>query len=505
MTHTGLPRRSRVALGAAAVAYAGLLFYRFRAVPDGLVNDTAEEMLKGLALVEQHRLEVMTTTLGYSAETLWLYVMGLSASLLGPTVAAAVLPSAVAAVLTAVAVALLVREIEPETPLASGFLLAAGSAWLFHYGRSGLRVAAAALFCALTGLLLARACRRPARPRAFFAAGAAAALGTYVYTTCRALPVALLAAVAWRAFRAAPAERPAARRAALAALGGMVLFSVPNLAFLAAHPHEFLGRGRYVYVGSAHDRVANTLATLELPFGYPAAYRGQAGNGAAFDADGVSATFTAAGLDPIPPWVALLAALGLARTLLRRLDPPSVYLLGTLAIVLAVLAPAGPSLSRLLVLLPVLIVLAGRGAAAVSALVPSRAAVPLVLGLAGAWGVGTYFRALAGPDPPPFVAQAATEIGERARLAAARGPVLCVVSRDANVVRYLAHGTPTAVAEFFGVPFDPRAAPPEPQVSTVIVERNPAFDAWTPDGFDEAPAQGRARLLERQASRPTGP
>ncbi len=505
MTAERLPGRGRLALGAAALAYAGLLLYRFRTVPDGLVNDTAEEMLKGLALVEQRRIEVLTSTLGYSAETLWLYVMGLSASLFGPTVVAAVLPSVLAAVLTAVAVALLVRELEPEAPVASGFLLAAGSAWLFHYGRSGLRVAAAALFCALTGLLLARACREPEKPRGFFVAGAAAALGTYVYTTCRALPVAVFLAVAWLVVRAAPAGRSAARRAALAALGGIVLSSVPNLLFLAAHPREFLDRGRYVYVGSAHDRTANTLATFELPFGYPAAYRGQAGTGAAFDADGVSATFTAVGLDPISPWIALLAALGFARTLLRRLDGPSVYLLATLGIVLAVLAPAGPSLSRLLVLLPILLVLAGRGAAAVSALVPSRAAVPLVLALLGTWAVGTYFRALAAPDPPPFVAQAATEIGERARLAAARGAVLCVVSRDASVVRYLAHRTPTAVAEFFGVPFDPRAAAPEPQVATVIVERNPAFDAWTPDGFVEAPARRLARTLERRTTRPTGP
>jgi hypothetical protein len=504
MTNADPGRRGRLALAGGTLAYGALLLYRFRTVPDGLVNDTAEEMLKGLSLVEQHRLEVMTTTLGYSAETLWLYVMGLSARVFGPTVAAAVLPSVLAAVLTAVAVALLVRELEPEAPLASGFLLAAGSAWLFHYGRSGLRVTAAALFCALTGVVLARACRAPSRPRLFFLAGAVAALGTYVYTTCRALPIAVLFAVVWRAVRATPAGRVAARRAALAALGGMVLFSVPNALFLAAHPHEFLDRGRYVYVGSAQDRTSNTLATLALPFGYPATYRGQAGTGAGFDADGVSATFTAAGLDPISPWIALLAALGLARTLLRRLDGPSVYLLGTLAIVLAVLAPAGPSLSRLLILLPVLLVLAGRGAAAVSALVPSRAAVPLALGLLGAWAVGTTFRALARPDPPPFVAQAATEAGERAQAAAARGSVACVVSRDASVVRYLAHGTPATVKEYYGVPFDPHTAVP-PGAAVVVVERNPAFDAWTPDGFEDAGEGRRVRLLERRPARPAGP
>lgn len=496
MTDSLLSRRERLALGAAAFAYAALLHWRFRTVPDGLVNDTAEEMLKGLALVEGRRLEVMTSTLGYSAETLWLYVMGLSATLLGPTVAAAVIPSAVAAVLTAVALALLVRELEPEASVATGFLLAAGSPWLFHYGRSGLRVAAAALFCALTGLLLARACRAPERPRGFFVAGAAAALSAYVYTTCRALPVAVLAAVAWLALRAAPRDRPAARRAALAALAGALLVSLPNIAFFAAHPRAFLERGRYVYVGGGEDRAANVRATLALPFGFPDAYRGQAGTGAAFDADGVSATFSAAGLNPLPLWVTLLAGIGLVRSLRGKWEGPEVFLLGTLALALAVLAPAGPSLSRLLILAPVLLALAGRGAAALRRFIPGRAALPALLAL-GAFSIGAYFKALGGTDPPPFVAQAATAIGERARSAAARGPVSCVVSRDANVVRYLAHGTPTDVVEFYGVPFDAQRAAPRPDVATVLVERNPAFDAWTPDGFRETPFPGRMRLLER--------
>jgi 4-amino-4-deoxy-L-arabinose transferase-like glycosyltransferase len=504
VTDSALPRRDRLALGAAALAYAALLLTRFRSVPDGLVNDTAEEMLKGLALVEGRRLEVMTSTLGYSAETLWLYVMGLSATLLGPTVAAAVIPSAVAAVLTAVALALLVRELEPEASLATGFLLAAGSPWLFHYGRSGLRVAAAALFCALTGLLLARASRAPERPRGFFVAGAVAALGTYVYTTCRALPVVVVAAAAWHVLRAAPQNRTESRRAAGAAILGIFLFSLPNLAFLATHPREFLERGRYVYVGDALDRAANVKATLALPFGFPDAYRGQAGTGVAFDADGVSATFSAAGLNPLPLWVTFLAGIGFIKVLRMRWEGPEVFLLGMLALVPAVLAPAGPSLSRLFILLPILLALAGRGTGPLVRLVPRRAAVPLVLLLGGAFSISSYFKALGGPDPPPFVAQAATAIGERARSAAARGPVSCVVSRDANVVRYLAHGTPTTVDEFYGMPFDPRRAAPPPEVVSILVERNPAFDAWIPDGFREEEAPGPARFLTR-ATRPSGP
>lgn len=505
MTRPGPARGGRLALALGAFAYAGLLFARYRSVPDGLVNDTAEEMLKGLALVEQRRFEVMTSALGYSAETLWLYVMGLSGRLLGPSVAAAVVPSAIAAVLTVVSVTLIVRELEPASPVASAFLVAAGSPWLYHYGRSGLRVAAAALFCALTGLLVGHACRRPPHPRLFFFAGAVAALGTYVYTACRALPVAVLAAVAWLVLRAAPEKRPAARRAAGAALLGTLLFSLPNLALLASRPREFLDRGRYVYVGSARDQIENTLATLTLPFGYPAAYRGQAGTGANFDADGVSATFSAAGLNPMAPWITLLVALGLVRTLRRGPDGLAVFLLGMLAIVLVVLAPAGPSLSRFLVLAPVLLVLAGRGAAMLATFLPWRAVVPLALGFAGAWEIGAYFRALGGPAPPPFVARAATEMGERARPASAAGPVLCVVSRDASVVRYLSHGTATLVVEFFGRPFDRRAATPGTEITSLLVERNPAFDGWAPDGFAESPVPGHSRFLERRATRPTGP
>ncbi|MBK9063549.1 MAG: hypothetical protein IPL89_10195 [Acidobacteria bacterium] len=299
--------------------------------------------------------------------------------------------------------------------------------------------------------------------------------------------------------RAAPENRSESRRAAGTAILGIFLFSLPNLAFLATHPKEFLERGRYVYVGGAGDRAANVRATLALPFGFPDAYRGQAGTGAAFDADGVSATFSAAGLNPLPLWVTFLAGIGLVRTLRGKWEGPEVFLLGTLALALAVLAPAGPSLSRLLILAPILLALAGRGTGPLTRLVPWRAAVPLALLLGGAFSISSYFKALARPDPPPFVAQAATAIGERARLAAGTGPVWCVVSRDASVVRYLTHGTRTAVVEFFGVPFDARRAAPPPEVATLLVERNPAFDAWTPGGFQEAaapPPQG-ARLLER--------
>ncbi len=491
----GARGRERLVLAGGTLALFALYLYRFRSVPDGLVNDAAEEMLKGLALVEGRRLEVLTTTLGYSAETLWLYVMGLSATLLGPTVLAAVLPGAAAAAATVLLLALLARALEPDAPPFAAFLVATGSPWLFHYARSGLRVTAVALACAAAALLVARASRAGEGARAWLLAGAVSALGAYVYTTGRALPLAVLAAAAWRALRAPDASRAAARRDAAAALLGVVVVSLPNLALLARRPGEFLDRGRYVYVGGAADRVANVRATLAVPFGYPDAYRGQAGTGATFDADGVSATFTAAGLDPIPWWSAMLSAWGLV-LVLRRHDAPAVFLVALFGVALLVLAPAGPSLSRLLVLAPVLLAWAGLGAADLSKRAPWRLAVPLALALAGAWAIAGYVRALSGPTPPPFVARSATALGERARAAAADGPVLCVVSRDASVVRYLAHGTPTRVVEFFGRPFDAREVAALLPARTLLVERTPLLDPFAPPGWTETgPRDDRFREL----------
>jgi hypothetical protein len=71
-----------VAIGA---AYLGALLYARDRVPAGLNNDTAEEALRGLYLVEGRHFEVMTFSLGHSAETLYLYLIGASVKLFGPT------------------------------------------------------------------------------------------------------------------------------------------------------------------------------------------------------------------------------------------------------------------------------------------------------------------------------------------------------------------------------------------------------------------------------------
>lgn len=504
MTGFAPRRRDRLALAAAALGYAALLLYRYRSVPDGLVNDTAEEALRGLILVEKRQVEVLTFVLGNSAETLWLYVVGLSATLLGPTVLAIALPSALAAVATAILVTLLARALDPATPWLAPFLLAAGSPWLFHYGRSGLRAISAPLFLALAGFLLARAAREPARPGPFLWVGAAVGASLYGYTACRLLPVALVLALAtvWRADR----ER---RRAWLRAGGvaglGFVAASLPNLLFLAAHPREFLTRGSYVAVGSGAGRFANVVATVFLPFDTPHRYRFIWGD--SHVSDGVSAGLTGSGIVPVPLAAGILFAGGLVWRLARRRDVTTLFLAYTLALAVALLGPLGPSLTRLLVLVPVYVVFASFGAGALMRSGLARTAVLAGLVLVAAHTLVRYFsrQSDASRASREYVASVQTAMGERARAAATNGPVLCVVTESANVVRYLAHGAPVTVVEFYQRPFDPREAEPAEAVRTLFVEASPRLAAWRPDGWAEAGGDAPFRVFAPAVTPRTGP
>ena len=496
--------RNAIALTGAAAVYLGLLLFRYRTVPDGLVNDAAEEAIRGLVLVEERRAEVLTFVLGNSAETLWLYVVGLSAKLLGPSVLALTLPSALAAAATAVLVTLLARAVDPETPWLAPFLLAAGSPWLFHYGRSGLRAISAPLFLALAALLLARAAGKPARPGPFLWVGAAVGASIYGYTACRLLPVALVFALAtvWRSDRD---RRREWLRAGVTAGLGFLAASVPNLLFFAAHPSEFLTRGSYVAVASGGGWFENLVATALLPFNTPHRYRFIWGDFHVFD--GVSAGLTGSGLDPVPLASGILFAGGLAWRLARRRDVTTLFLAYALALAVALLGPTGPSLTRLLVLVPVYIVFASIGAGALMRSPRARTAVLAGLVLVGAHALVRYFSRQSDPlrESRECVASVQTAMGEEARAASAKGPVLCVVTESANVVRYLAHGTPVTVVEFYQRPFDPREAVPARGVRTLFVEANRRLDAWRPAGWSEAGRDARFRILAPAAAPETGP
>jgi hypothetical protein len=350
--------------------------------------------------------------------------------------------------------AAVVRRIEPRAPAIVPVAVAASSVWLFHYARAGLRAISAPLFLLL---LVHFALRAEERRRDAVLAGAALGLGVYAYTSFRAVAVAWAAWALWRLLRART-WKPAALTAAAA-----LLVSVPNLVHLASSPREFLLRGAYVVKGGFGT---NVLATAGMPFVYPRVYRDV--NGPHHFFDGVSAGLTHAGIQPVHPLVAILFVAGLAIALRRRVA--GLLLLCGAASVLLV-GIAGPSLTRMLVALPVVLVLASLAAERL----PRPVFAALIAIVAATHGHAYFVRFPADPVAQYYFSPAATPIGKRAAELGARGErVLCVVAKDANVVRYLAPGA--AIAEYYLRPFDPRRLPAE-RPDVALVEADPRFAA----------------------------
>ncbi len=111
------PSRGRsVLIPVGAALYLIALLFSVGRLPAGLCNDAAEEGIRGLILVGERRLELITSALGNSAETLWLYLVGVSATLFGPSWTALVLPGIFAAAACLALGALLVKRLTPGTP-----------------------------------------------------------------------------------------------------------------------------------------------------------------------------------------------------------------------------------------------------------------------------------------------------------------------------------------------------------------------------------------------------
>src|SRR5262245_13337174 len=67
-----VPSRAGLLALMVLVIYALALLYARETVPAGMNNDVAEEALRGVYLVEGHHFEVITFSIGNSAETLYL-------------------------------------------------------------------------------------------------------------------------------------------------------------------------------------------------------------------------------------------------------------------------------------------------------------------------------------------------------------------------------------------------------------------------------------------------
>jgi hypothetical protein len=466
-----------IACAILAVWFAAVMYARDR-VPPGLSNDAAEEALRGIYLVEGHHWEVITFSVGNSAETLYLYWMGALIRVLGPTTLVlhlACWPFALAIIwMIWKLTQRLVDTVPPRVPV----LTAAASLWLFHYARSGLRAITAPFFLAAIALLLDRVERRPLDRWAGLLCGAVLGLSVYGYTSARVLPIAFLGYAAFRVIRQR-AEWKAALLRYGAVAAGAAATSIPNILFFLQKPAEFLGRGNYVMVGSAVDRALHVLWTALLPWYYPDLYRNI--EAPAYQSDVVSAALMAAGQSPvnIVMAAAMLAGFWRARRLLDR--PVAGFLLAAWVAATLLLGIAGPSLTRLLIVLPVYLVLAALGFGYAMEVAPRlRALVPLAIMAVAVVDGYSYVSNVA--SQVVYSGTAATPMGQTAAAMAAQGHrVLCVLSKDASVVRLLTHGQESrvGVAEFFSGPFDASRLPlRELRPDMLLVEDVPKFRSF---------------------------
>ena len=337
------------------IAYAGALLYRSDRVPAGLNNDVAEEALRGIYLVAGHHFEVMTFAIGNSAETLYLYLMGAATQVLGPTTFAIHLLSWIFALACIWLIWKLVERITDTVPGWVPLLTAACSIWLFHYARTGLRAISAPFFLCAFALLLDRVERRPEDRTAGLVCGAILGLSIYGYTSARVLPIAFVLYVLYRVVRESGSKGALLRRYGAIAAGAFVV-SIPNLIFFLRQPAAFLSRGSYVLRGSGSARAVNVIWTALFPIHYPDVYRSILGIDYHFD--GVSAGLTAAGLNPVHLIFAAALVFGLYEGRRYFDRPVVVFLLAAWVTSVATLGIAGPSLTRLLVILPVILVFA---------------------------------------------------------------------------------------------------------------------------------------------------
>ncbi len=472
----------------ALLGYIAALDYRREEVPPGLNNDVAEEGVRGIQLFEAGRLEVINAhglnragvPFGHSMETLYLYLVGFASCFVGSTPLAVHLTTWFFVLGSIVLLCLLVRRVTPTVPAAVPLLLAMSSVWLFHYGRSGLRAVTAPLFLLAFALALDSLERRPDDRLHAALCGAILGASLYGYTSARILPIAfVLYAIVTLLQREPAALRRERLRAWGVAVAGMLVVSIPNLVACARNGTEFLSRGAYVLPGHLNDAAWNFVGSLLLPLHYPEYARAVAAD---HHFDGVSFGLTVAGLSPVHPLVGLAVLAGIAAAWRRRGETLPRLLLCLWGASLLALGIAGPSLTRYLIVLPVFLAFATIG---IEPLVARpglrRATVAALLLLTVSQGRAYFERLSHDPRSASEFAEAATDIGRRAReLAGEDRAVLVIVAGNANVVNFLTHDDRFSVwiSEFWHRPPDAREIPlqrAEPQV--ILVERQPGLAA----------------------------
>jgi hypothetical protein len=420
------------------------LFYRLDDLPREMISDHVEYALDGVRVQEGARDIYFENNSG--REPLFIYLITLVSNATGGiSYLSLKLVSAAAAWLMLPALYLLGRQANGH--LTGLFTLGIGafSTWTLVMGRLGFRVMFAALAVAWLLVALIHAARSRRR-NDFLLAGAVLGLGLYGYSSFRIAPLLVLvwAALGW--WRARGERRRWFFNTAALFIVTLAIF-LPLLAYWAHFPDHYWGRTNDL-VGSVQSGFASgflhDFATTLLMFI-------QGG-------DPVSMNTVYPGAPVLTPLVGGLFLLGIALTLwrARREWLPRFLLLALLLTVLPSALATGrpnetPSARRAITALPVVMLLAGSGLAAVARRVPGRPLAAYGVGAAALLLIGvTDFSVYANGYPQSYNPPPQREIAGAIRQFEANGGQL----RDVYLVYGVQGGwlDPRAIALWLGEP-----------------------------------------------------
>ncbi|HET8945890.1 MAG TPA: glycosyltransferase family 39 protein [Candidatus Polarisedimenticolia bacterium] len=370
-----------------------LRLYRIDLIPWGLNNDEAINAIEANEIAQGKKFATVTER-GLNRETMFhemaavsyrnpglgLNVLralpalfGLNTRTINDPLADATFPlrvvSIFVAMLTLVALYFFARAFfGARVALVAMFFLAV-SPWHLLYSRVGERTILAPLFMLLTAGLFLRALPT-GRIADHLLWGLALGLGFWTYTTFRAVPIAIAAFWVWRTLRRRTGWdfKPLLAGAGLAAAGFLFV-----MLFSGMSPLGFLLRGAYAATPPKTNWALNLFHAVTMPQYYPSDYAVIQND--AFISDGISPTYGIIGLEPDTLLLAAFSALGLifvagmafskpaARSrdaepaLGEPRDAPALLVFLVLATWLTI-GWLGPSLTRLLMILPCLVLFA---------------------------------------------------------------------------------------------------------------------------------------------------
>ena len=413
--------------------------------PGGLFQDEAAEGLDAWRLLHVPGFHPLFFADDGGREVLFGYVVAAVFRVAGDSVATLRATAALVGIAGVALTPLLLRRFG-RVAVVAGTAWAAGSLWLVCVSRDGFRCIAVVLVGTLALWALAAWSDRPASRARALAAGAVCGLGLWTYQPLKLLPLLVVVWLVWLR----RADRPAydALRTQLgAAVAAYAVVAAPIAVAAIMDPTSYFGRGLSV---SAANPDQGGLSGLPLHALRTLGMFGVTGDpNARHDVD-------AAAL--LPPWIAVLAAIGAWRAWrLRRGDPVMRLVLAGVPVFLlpgiAATEGGAPHGLRLLGVAPACAVLVGLGAAEIVdrlrglgavATAAGGVALAVALGGTGALAASAYFTRPAA-DVYASYSGALVALGDAARTHP--GSVVVATGYDALTVDFVARGVPTRVVD----------------------------------------------------------